>query len=320
MYTIALGLKCFFVYISFFVKLICHRVASINLMGSLGWHRCHWCRKWQYNMYIPDGIDGPLCGTCIDRSIEVADAPCFGSEPTGRPAVPSVPDAPYNIPTTTRDIANPPTLPTNSPHFATGTAHEQALTPTLSTFSPQIITGTAHEQTHTPTLPTNSPQITTGTAHEQASSSGGEAFLQAGLRQSMEEMNMQVPTRLTPPMVTTAATMTATSSTTSSTTSSSYNGPPMQWWVTPVPDPSRCGFYGGGQRCSGVIGGSQPQRCNRWCRKYNGHPGHCSCLHVCCTRTSEQQIAAAALGLPPWNREVRQRGPTHHTLSSSPWA
>ena len=35
-YTIALGLKCFFVYISFFVKLICHRVASFNLIGSLG--------------------------------------------------------------------------------------------------------------------------------------------------------------------------------------------------------------------------------------------------------------------------------------------
>ena len=79
-YTIALGLKCFFVYISFFVKLICHRVASFNLMGSLGWHRCHWCSKWQYNMYIPDGIDGPLCGTCIDRSIEVGTPP----EPTGR--------------------------------------------------------------------------------------------------------------------------------------------------------------------------------------------------------------------------------------------
>ena len=37
-------------------------------MGSLGWGRCYWCWAWEYNMYIPDGLDLPLCDTCLDRS------------------------------------------------------------------------------------------------------------------------------------------------------------------------------------------------------------------------------------------------------------
>ena len=40
-----------------------HRPAA---MGSLGWAQCYWCRRWAYNMYIPDGINGALCGDCLD--------------------------------------------------------------------------------------------------------------------------------------------------------------------------------------------------------------------------------------------------------------
>ena len=52
-------------------------------MGSLGWGRCYWCSRWQYNMYIPDPIGYPLCDqddrtaaecpdalACIDRYLE----------------------------------------------------------------------------------------------------------------------------------------------------------------------------------------------------------------------------------------------------------
>ena len=35
-------------------------------MGSLGWCQCYWCWRWEYNMYIPDGVGGPLCGDCLD--------------------------------------------------------------------------------------------------------------------------------------------------------------------------------------------------------------------------------------------------------------
>jgi hypothetical protein len=37
-------------------------------MGSLGWARCYWCWRWELNMYIPDGLDRPLCDPCLDRS------------------------------------------------------------------------------------------------------------------------------------------------------------------------------------------------------------------------------------------------------------
>ena len=33
-------------------------------MGSLGRARCCCCKKWRFNMYIPDSGDGPLCGDC----------------------------------------------------------------------------------------------------------------------------------------------------------------------------------------------------------------------------------------------------------------
>ena len=36
-------------------------------MGSLGWAQCYWCVSWQFNMYIPDGVNAPLCGRCLDR-------------------------------------------------------------------------------------------------------------------------------------------------------------------------------------------------------------------------------------------------------------
>ena len=27
---------------------------------------CYWCGVWQENMYIPDGVDHPLCDACMD--------------------------------------------------------------------------------------------------------------------------------------------------------------------------------------------------------------------------------------------------------------
>ena len=36
-------------------------------MGSNGWDQCYWCDYWQFNMYIPDGVNAPLCEWCIDR-------------------------------------------------------------------------------------------------------------------------------------------------------------------------------------------------------------------------------------------------------------
>ena len=27
---------------------------------------CYWCGVWQENMYIPDGVDNPLCVACMD--------------------------------------------------------------------------------------------------------------------------------------------------------------------------------------------------------------------------------------------------------------
>ena len=46
-------------------------------MGSLGWARCHWCWKWEYNMYIPDRVNGALCGDCLDIFIDGGEPPCF---------------------------------------------------------------------------------------------------------------------------------------------------------------------------------------------------------------------------------------------------
>ena len=36
-------------------------------MGSLGWRPCYWCGWWAENMYIPDGVNNPLCEWCMDR-------------------------------------------------------------------------------------------------------------------------------------------------------------------------------------------------------------------------------------------------------------
>ena len=44
-------------------------------MGSLGWARCLWCWKLEYNMYIVDWIEEPLCPTCIDRLLEEKGPP-----------------------------------------------------------------------------------------------------------------------------------------------------------------------------------------------------------------------------------------------------
>ena len=37
----------------------------LNSMGSLGWEQCYWCWKWEDDMYIPDGVNSPLCGDCL---------------------------------------------------------------------------------------------------------------------------------------------------------------------------------------------------------------------------------------------------------------
>ena len=53
-------------------------VANLRLagaMGSLGWAQCYWCWKWQYNMYIIDWIQEPLCDVCIDRLIDDEQGP-----------------------------------------------------------------------------------------------------------------------------------------------------------------------------------------------------------------------------------------------------
>ena len=34
-------------------------------MGSLGWCRCYWCGRWEEGMYIPDGVNHPLCDYCL---------------------------------------------------------------------------------------------------------------------------------------------------------------------------------------------------------------------------------------------------------------
>ena len=39
-------------------------------MGSLGWASCYWCWRWEYNPYIPDGLPGPLCASCLWRFCE----------------------------------------------------------------------------------------------------------------------------------------------------------------------------------------------------------------------------------------------------------
>ena len=53
-------------------------------MGSLGWARCYWCWRWEWNPYIPDFIPGPepdgdhggpLCDACMDRWIEGSGPP-----------------------------------------------------------------------------------------------------------------------------------------------------------------------------------------------------------------------------------------------------
>ena len=41
-------------------------------MGSLGWAQCYWCWRWEFNMYISDGIEAPLCCTCLNRCISDA--------------------------------------------------------------------------------------------------------------------------------------------------------------------------------------------------------------------------------------------------------
>ena len=41
---------------------------QLPAMGSLGWAPCYWCGWWQENMYIPDGVDHPLCSWCLWHS------------------------------------------------------------------------------------------------------------------------------------------------------------------------------------------------------------------------------------------------------------
>lgn len=46
-----------------------------DMMGSLGYAKCHWCKTEGWNFYIPDGVGGPLCGKCLleeweDKSTE----------------------------------------------------------------------------------------------------------------------------------------------------------------------------------------------------------------------------------------------------------
>ena len=31
------------------------------------WAQCYLCDYWQSGMYIPDGVNAPLCGRCLDR-------------------------------------------------------------------------------------------------------------------------------------------------------------------------------------------------------------------------------------------------------------
>ena len=40
------------------------------VIGSLGWETCYWCHQWNWNMYIPDGVGGPLCPACLDRFVD----------------------------------------------------------------------------------------------------------------------------------------------------------------------------------------------------------------------------------------------------------
>ena len=44
-----------------------NRCFVVTPMGSLGWARCWWCWRLEYNMYIPDPCQRPLCGHCSDR-------------------------------------------------------------------------------------------------------------------------------------------------------------------------------------------------------------------------------------------------------------
>ena len=46
-----------------------------DMMGSLGYAKCHWCKTEGWNFYIPDDVGGPLCGKCLleeweDKSTE----------------------------------------------------------------------------------------------------------------------------------------------------------------------------------------------------------------------------------------------------------
>ena len=36
-------------------------------MGSLGWANYYWCRRREYNVYIPDYAERPLCYGRLDR-------------------------------------------------------------------------------------------------------------------------------------------------------------------------------------------------------------------------------------------------------------
>ena len=49
-------------------------------MGSLGWAQCDWCWTWEYNMYIMDGIDAPLCGRCLQVAIDGGGPPWWPNE------------------------------------------------------------------------------------------------------------------------------------------------------------------------------------------------------------------------------------------------
>ena len=40
-----------------------------HIMGSLGWRRGHWCREWEYGIYIIDAIGYPVCTPCVDKFI-----------------------------------------------------------------------------------------------------------------------------------------------------------------------------------------------------------------------------------------------------------
>ena len=41
--------------------------AFLSVVGDgLGWEQCYWCWRWEWNMYIPYGVNQPLCNRCLD--------------------------------------------------------------------------------------------------------------------------------------------------------------------------------------------------------------------------------------------------------------